>query len=130
MWKALVNLAKRCLRTVLRKPAPKREARVQTPPEAYDEQAAALEYAHKLITEFLTIVEEWRAGTLDIQKYPMLRKPMPPARTRSAKPPRVRARPDSARKTQRHAAPASDRAPRRLPPAQPKFLRPLPFDSP
>ncbi len=129
MWKTLVNLAKRCLRTVLGKPAPKRETCVRNEPEEID-QEAALEYAHKLITEFLTIVAEWRAGTLDIQKYPMLREPMPRAKTRRPKPARTRARKTPLRKTLSFPPPQSHRARRHEAPTQPRFLRPLPCDSP
>ncbi len=127
MWKTLVNIVKRCLRNVLRKPAPKRETRVQNPPEEYDERAAALEYAHKLMTEFLEIYHQWKAGTLPPQLCRQPRKP--PARPKP-RPRQIGTSPDSVRKTQPHAAPVSDRTPKRRAPAHPKFLRPRPLDSP
>jgi hypothetical protein len=131
MWNKLVNIVKRCLRTAFGNPVAKRETRVQNPPETaeYDEQLA-MEYAHKLISEFLQIFQEWKAGTLDIQKYPMLRKPMPRARTKQPKPQRACARPHSVRKRQPLAAPKSAAKPAQRAPIPPKHLRPLPLDSP
>jgi hypothetical protein len=125
MWKTLVNIVKRCLRTAFGKPAPKRETRVQNPPEEIDDQAAALAYAHKLITEFLDLYHQWKAGTLPPEMYRKPAKPMPRQKRE-----RTRARPIRVRKTQALPAPKRQRIALRQPPAQPKFLRPLPFDSP
>jgi hypothetical protein len=125
MWNALVNIVKRCLRTVLRKPVAKRETRVQNPPEEYDEQDAALAYAHKLMTEFLDIYHQWKAGTLPPEMYRKLAKPLPRKKRQ-----RTQARPIRVRRTPIHPPPRSHRAPLREAPPQPKYLRPLPCDSP
>jgi hypothetical protein len=124
MWKALVNLAKRCLRTVLRKPVARQETRVRTPAAEYDEEAA-LAYAHKLITEFLDIYHQWKAGTLPPH---MLRKP-PVPRSRK-KPQRISARPQSIRRAPAQAAPVRQADPARPAPARPKSLRPRARDRP
>jgi hypothetical protein len=124
MWKALVTIVKRCLRTAFGKPGAKRETRVQNPPAEYDEQAA-LEYAQKLIAEFLCLFEQWKAGTLPPH---MLRKPRKPVQRQ--KRPRVVARPDSVRRVRVHAEPQSVRAPARQAPIPPQYLRPPPLDGP
>jgi hypothetical protein len=124
MWKALVNIVKRCLRTVLRKPVARQETRVRTPAAEYDEEAA-LAYAHKLITEFLDLYHQWKAGTLPPEMYRKPAKPNPRQKRQ-----RAIARPIRVRRTPIHPPPRSHRAPLRESPPQPKYLRPLPCDSP
>jgi hypothetical protein len=124
MWKTLVNLVKRCLRTVRRKPVARQETCVQNPPAEMTE-AQLNAYLQAALEEVKELLARWKAGTLPPHWY---RKP--PKRKPRQKTKRVARRPDSVRKTPGFPTPRGHRAPMRKAPTPPKFLRPLPFDSP
>jgi hypothetical protein len=124
MWKALVNIVRRCLRTAFGTPGAKRETRVQNPPQEMS-QDQALAYAHKLMTEFLDLYHQWKAGTLPAH---MLRQPTKPRRRSVRK--RVIARPASVRRKPRYAAPQRGREQARAAPIPPGYLHPHALDGP
>jgi hypothetical protein len=124
MWKALVNIVKRCLRTAFGTPGAKRETRVQNPPAT-----APVELTEEMVREILgkvrDLFEQWKAGTLPPH---MLRQPPKPRRRTKRR--RAVARPDSVRKTQPHPAPENTREPARPAPPPQKFLRPHALEGP
>lgn len=85
----------------------------------------ALAFAREVLAKVQEMFAQWQAGTLPAHMY--RKPPKPRARSQRA---RESKHPDSVRRPAPRLAPQRSATPKRRAPNPPKFLRPLPFDSP